>query len=922
MSNETPEKIPLAKVKGLIVGNQTPSGKHIQSLKLVASADDDDSLPSISASESRQRLYSEDDEEIRMAKAMAMAIQSNPHMKTDELQKYIEEKFHVPKPMAAPKKVEFADATSFTASAIQGIESDSKREKKLNVSNPFMNLQESMLKTQELAKQRFQEMVQGAKAPLDNSNVQTSITEKKIPKGSINLSQTLPEEPVAPYVSIIPQQNSDVPHFTEQPIRLSNLVWKRRSGMGKYSGNNWERRKLVIRGNLVAYYKCDVDMAAADDSISDVGDIILTASTEDEEKKPSWLEQAAMNLTKSNMVSSLGIIPIDDDPTKPRGIMDVVKEKATVCASMGHSGAPTPFCLSIMVGADTKWKLSFDSHKLQMEWLAALSDLVVKSCVDVYNSHLLAASDPRPAGIKLSTTKDVWYSPPNSEAHNGTNLWTMSTYSISNMLKSQYDVNVQHERHGEETDVVAQDCVAEETLKVESTLDECNTSKVDDDNNAWSQAKGKSQTDKPQWAIRETDVYLAAAIVNCALLFSHATSTTPTRFWHIATFTNLSLFLLLYKPEIRTKDSPDSIAKDDEAAGIKSKLSSNVAQDKHFTKSIAVNEEAPDKEGAHKINVPSSFKPMAGSTTVKVVEPKDSTLIDGHTFTAWRQISPAKVMVRSHGYKTTKQKIASPGCLYDCVHMDVFESPLQYLDISKQVILPEVKFDDVGPKTWKSPDRFTVLLSIPIEAPASVFAPSSDDGRGFAICMYFVMRQDTRDILRRITADDYDPAKDKISDIQSSKKNAVKLFEHWCRRAPTDPEFQARFKFIANIANIKEAGLPGWMQGYLGKPMLIKRKNKTGFLFSHPDMSAMEFDISLHPFPYIAKQAFSYLYQQNIIKNLMVSCGYVIESREDDELPECLIGLAELCYPNPLQFMQGSDLFAGKTPKSQGKAQE
>jgi hypothetical protein len=947
MSNETSDKIQIAKVKGLIVGKQTPSGKHVQGLKLLASTDDDDSLPSISASESRQRLYSEDDEEIRMAKAMAMAKQNNPHMKPDELQKLIEEKFHVPKPFAT-KKVETADV--LLSNTTNGTESDPKKEKKLNVTNPFINLQESMMKTQELAKQRFQEIVHAAKVPSDIINIQANTSDKRVNKVVTNLNQTLPEETISPPIDAShfpPPLTSDVPHFTEQPIRLSTLVWKRRSGMGKYSGNNWERRKLVIHGNIVAYYKCDADITLADDSLADVGDIVMTTSAEDEEKKPSWLEQAAINLAKSNMASSLGIIPLDDDPTKPRGIMDIVKEKATVCASMGHSGSPTPFCLSIMVGADTKWKLSFDSHKLQMEWLAALSDLVIKSCVDVYNSHLLAASDPRPAGIKLSTAKDVWYSPPKSEGSNGPNLWTMSSYSISNLSKSQDDVTPQQERDDEKQVIVDSKCAVEDTLDAVDAFDASetlivdgsntqnvdgpktqnvdlsNNSNVDDDNYSRSQAKGKSQTDKPRWVIRETDVYVAAAIINCALLFSHATSTTPTRFWHIATFTNLTLFLLLSKPETEAKRLPNRTSIDDENTDIKSSSAAAISpQEKRSQTSMIVNK-IPVNESTSVINVESIFKPVAGSTTVKVVKPNDSTLVNGHTFTAWRPISPTTMMVRSHGYKATKQKIASPGSLYDCVHVDVFTSAQQYLDISTQVRLPEVKFDDVdGPKTWKSPDRFTVLLSIPIEAPASVFAPSSDDGRGLAICMYFVMRQDTRDILRRITADDYDSTKDKITDVHTSKQNAVKLFEHWCQRAPTDPEFQARFKFIPSIANMKEAGLPGWMQGYLGKPMLIKRRNKTGFLFSHPNLSAMEFDVSLHPFPYIAKQAFSYLYQQNIFKNLIVSCGYVIESREDDELPECLIGLAELCYPDPLRFMQAKDLFVGKTPNSLDSAQK
>jgi hypothetical protein len=117
------------------------------------------------------------------------------------------------------------------------------------------------------------------------------------------------------------------------------------------------------------------------------------------------------------------------------------------------------------------------------------------------------------------------------------------------------------------------------------------------------------------------------------------------------------------------------------------------------------------------------------------------------------------------------------------------------------------------------------------------------------------------------------------------------------------------------MMNVKEAGLPSWMASYNGKPVLIKRPGKTGFLHQHPELSAMEFDVSLHPFPYVAKQAFSYLYQ-NVFRNLVVVFGFVIESRDEDELPECLIGLTEVCYPDPKNCQNGADLFAGTSHKS------
>ena len=73
----------------------------------------------------------------------------------------------------------------------------------------------------------------------------------------------------------------------------------------------------------------------------------------------------------------------------------------------------------------------------------------------------------------------------------------------------------------------------------------------------------------------------------------------------------------------------------------------------------------------------------------------------------------------------------------------------------------------------------------------------------------------------------------------------------------------------------------------------------------------MEFDISLHPFPYLAKQAFSYL-NANYFSKLVASLGFVIEGRCDEELPEVVIGATQLCDPNSEIAVRADDFFAHK----------
>jgi hypothetical protein len=75
----------------------------------------------------------------------------------------------------------------------------------------------------------------------------------------------------------------------------------------------------------------------------------------------------------------------------------------------------------------------------------------------------------------------------------------------------------------------------------------------------------------------------------------------------------------------------------------------------------------------------------------------------------------------------------------------------------------------------------------------------------------------------------------------------------------------------------------GWIAKYNGTPFLIKRPGQTGFLFSHPELSCMEFDVSLHVFPYLAKQAICFM-KESFFRKTLVTFGFVIEGRTDDEV--------------------------------------
>ena len=276
-------------------------------------------------------------------------------------------------------------------------------------------------------------------------------------------------------------------------------------------------------------------------------------------------------------------------------------------------------------------------------------------------------------------------------------------------------------------------------------------------------------------------------------------------------------------------------------------------------------------------------KPRAGSTSVKIEHATDLAVNkNGEVVAGWREVDPSTVKVRGAGYSSWKKnKVDSPGDLYRCVKADVFESQRRYPNMADRVRLPRVKFDgEDGRKTWVSPDMFVISVSLPT-------GPNNkndcNDGPGYTVTMYYAMQQDTRDILRQITSDGYDSSYETNSD-NKSKVNAVRLLEKWCREAPTDDKMMSRFKVLPRADNLEEIGLPSWISKFNGKPFLVKRPGTTGFLYTHPKRSVMEFDVSLHPFPFLAKKAIRCM-KDSYFKKTIATFAFCLEGREEDELP-------------------------------------
>ena len=218
------------------------------------------------------------------------------------------------------------------------------------------------------------------------------------------------------------------------------------------------------------------------------------------------------------------------------------------------------------------------------------------------------------------------------------------------------------------------------------------------------------------------------------------------------------------------------------------------------------------------------------------------------------------------------------------------------------------RLESSNQKTFAAPRFLIISFLLPTSAPK---LGQKSNEHGYIVTGYYQLRPETEQILNDLTNHhDKEPKHDYLQKNNNcSRINAVKLWENWCQNAPHDPEMQKRLKFIPRGDNLRQLGVPNWICKYNAKPMLIKRPGVTNFVFSHYKEDWMEIDISMHPLPFMFKQAMNHLHE-HYFHDLLMTFGFLIEGREEDELPEVLLGNPiHLIYVKHENVMKAKNVF-------------
>eukprot|EP00816_Leptocylindrus_hargravesii_P006887 CAMPEP_0196815156 /NCGR_PEP_ID=MMETSP1362-20130617/48109_1 /TAXON_ID=163516 /ORGANISM="Leptocylindrus danicus, Strain CCMP1856" /LENGTH=441 /DNA_ID=CAMNT_0042192017 /DNA_START=370 /DNA_END=1695 /DNA_ORIENTATION=+ len=384
-----------------------------------------------------------------------------------------------------------------------------------------------------------------------------------------------------------------------------------------------------------------------------------------------------------------------------------------------------------------------------------------------------------------------------------------------------------------------------------------------------------------------------------------------------------------------TTSSPNIVEDDgdDDDANNEEKIEDENKDDDEFHDA-----EQPMVNDKHECNLgepaknPKNNLPKAGSSTLRLPRTstefttKDNAHVNQNAsfVPEWKPViagaagSPDcdEVPVRTKGYLKTGIKKPSQQSLYEIAAFDLIMSENRVVgEVSTRVQLPD-QFGEPSAtaddklKGVYAPKSLVIVLAVPEETPR--IGRPRDDGRGLNFILYFQMKDITISILHKIQNGDYE------NDYTKEEKPlvpAVKLLDEWFRRTSgddPDTEFASRFKFVPFSPNATTI-LPSSMSKYNGKPLLIKRTGATGLHVHNPaipNVPLREFCINFHAFPYLAKQAFSYTVRNYLEAFVMRTC-FVIEGRDDDELPEVIIGGASICCSDPKAIVWDTAFFSG-----------
>lgn len=236
-------------------------------------------------------------------------------------------------------------------------------------------------------------------------------------------------------------------------------------------------------------------------------------------------------------------------------------------------------------------------------------------------------------------------------------------------------------------------------------------------------------------------------------------------------------------------------------------------------------------------------------------------------------------------YRKTGKKEASGPALFKLEAVDLVRTETAGIADPLSHFKPVLK--ETGVEGTNVPPSFIVHANMPMENPSMFGNPET--AASFVIVFHF-------------TATDALTAS--LKDLANAPP-AVKLLNDWCGKAGSDRNEMGRFKAMCIIDDIETHGFPSFISRFNGKPVLINRsgsfdtytKDASGSLSKAPPgppspnpPALANMGINVHVFALIARKGLFQMREK--FKSMSLNVAFTIEGRENDELPEVVLGCA------------------------------
>jgi len=245
----------------------------------------------------------------------------------------------------------------------------------------------------------------------------------------------------------------------------------------------------------------------------------------------------------------------------------------------------------------------------------------------------------------------------------------------------------------------------------------------------------------------------------------------------------------------------------------------------------------------------------------------DGCAPSGHEYEAsphsYWNVNPADFKMRvGPNYKQHKSKAPVEGpALYDLLSADFMSTSGAVTNAGEMLDLPTAVPGVTAEPTGHSAVPPILVLTVSLPMP---------DGSTLVCVLSLAIAEETR-------------AEIKDPESLERARPSTRLFVKWCEEAGTDFKMRSRFKAMAVVEDIESLGLGSFICNYNGKPVLI---SKSGTFTRHENY--IEMSINIHMFSFIARQSLYRLIPK--FKQMVLNMGFTIEARNDEELPELLLG--------------------------------